>query len=82
MTSDQKAAAIGAVETLIQYKFHDTELLWEALQTTKVLLGNARAAVPPDGNRRLAIVGDAAMQLALAEDWYRTSDSRGRSREI
>ena len=79
MTSDQKAAAIRAVETLVQHKFHDTDLLWGALQTSKVSVDSTKAMLLPDGNRRLAIVGDAAMQLALAEDWYRTSASRGSS---
>ncbi|KAL2040772.1 hypothetical protein N7G274_006230 [Stereocaulon virgatum] len=82
MTSDEKASAIRAVETLIQYKFHKTDLLWEALQTSKMSALSTNARLLPEGNRRLAIVGDAAMQLALAEDWYRTSDTRGQFSNI
>ena len=75
--SSQKTATIQAVETLIQYKFGNTELLWEALQSSKVLVDSTGAKVPPDGNKRLAIVGDAAMQLTLAEGWYKGIRSRG-----
>ena len=71
MALDEKALRLHAVETLVQYRFHNRELLWEALQ-------GPPAFVTPDGNKRLAIVGDAAIRLVLAEDWYpgRTSKSK------
>jgi hypothetical protein len=30
-----------------------------------------------DGNKRLAILGDAAMALALARPWYENDDTLG-----
>ncbi|KAL6717660.1 hypothetical protein ACLMJK_005575 [Lecanora helva] len=63
-------AIVEAVETLIQYKFKDPALLWEALQT------KSAAGTEPDGNKRLAVVGDSVLSLCLAEDWYRGTTSR------
>ena len=60
---------IEAVETLVQYKFHDSALLWEALHTQ---------GPTPDGNKRLAIVDDSVLALALSEDWYRGKTTRGK----
>ena len=62
-----EATTIEAVESIIQYKFKTATLLWEALQTEL------------SRNRRLAIIGDAVLALALAEDWYRGITSRGKS---
>lgn len=64
MLSGQAHAAIEAVESLIQYKFSNPDLLWEALNTT------------PD-RKRLAIIGDLVLSLALAEDWYKSGTNRG-----
>lgn len=77
MLSHQKAATIEAAESLIQYKFKDSALLWEALNTGPVLTPGL--PVPPEGNKRLAVIGDTVLQLALAEDWYRGGTSRGGS---
>ncbi len=77
MQSSQEAATIEAVESLIQYKFKDSALLWEALNTRPVItLG---LPVPLEGSKRLAVIGDSVLQLALAEDWYKGNTSRGES---
>ena len=81
MASIHKTITIRAVESLIQYKFHNTDLLWEALHSRQIRIDSCGAAVPPDGNKRLAIIGDAVMQLALAEDWYKGVGSRGKAFE-
>lgn len=77
MITDKKTAAIEAVETLIQYKFKETELLWEALNTGPVASPGQLARPNGDGNKRLAVIGDSVLQLALAEDWYKGGTSRG-----
>lgn len=77
MVTDKKTAAIEAVETLIQYKFKETELLWEALNTGPVASLGQLARPDGDGNKRLAVIGDSVLQLALAEDWYKGGTSRG-----
>jgi len=77
MMSHEKTATIEAVESLIQYKFKDSALLWEALNTKPVVTPGL--PVPPEGNKRLAVIGDSVLQLALAEGWYKGNTSRGGS---
>lgn len=53
--------------------------LWEALQVAgsgQNLIGGRRVY---DGNKRLAIVGDAAMASAIAGPWYEQDDTLGLS---
>ena len=78
MALSEKGIRIHAVETLIQYRFHNPALLWEALHAPSVLIDRAGKPVPPNGNKRLAIIGDAAMKLVLAEDWYPGKTNRGK----
>lgn len=35
----------------------------------------------PNGNKRLTILGDTVLQLALAEDWYDRAEPRGKGIE-
>lgn len=77
MALSEKGIRIHAVETLIRYCFHDPALLWEALHGPTVIIDVAGAPVPRDGNKRLAIVGDAAIRLVLAETWYPGRTSKG-----
>lgn len=73
-----KHPTIEAVETIIQYSFNHTALLWEALQCSGIAFDSEGQTVPPGGNKRLAIIGDAVLRLALAEDWYKGSDTTGK----
>ena len=73
-----KDTTIRAVETLIQYRFRNAALLWEALQVPGSGTVGAGKTKPADGNKRLAIVGDAALRLALAEDWYPGGTPKGK----
>jgi len=70
MASASKINTTEAVESLIQYKFTNTDLLWEALHTRGIDTGVADRIIHRDGNLRLAIVGDAVIHLCLAEDWF------------
>lgn len=62
MAKSSKASIIEAVESVIQYQFKNTELLWEALHSRGVNHGESSRVVPEDGNLRLAIVGDAVLK--------------------
>lgn len=53
---------VEAVETLIQYKFNHAALLWETLQSP-----SSPYAGHPNGNKRLAVIGDTVLRLSLAE---------------
>lgn len=68
-----KVATIEAVESLIQYKFNHSALLWEALQCP-----GSPDAKHPNGNKRLAIIGDTVLLLALAETWFKGDKTIGR----
>lgn len=67
-----KEATIEAVETIIQYKFNHSALLWEALQCP-----GSPDAKHPNGNKRLAIIGDTVLLLGLAEDWFKGDETIG-----
>lgn len=64
LTGKETATTIAQVEGLIKYQFTNKDLLCEAL----MLPGSYKQY--PDGNRRLAIVGDKALDLAFSMDWY------------
>ena len=64
-------------EDIIGYEFRDKDLAWEALQCAGPGGVNDRVWAS-DGNKRLAIVGDAAISLiAAAKDWYYEGHTRG-----
>lgn len=68
---------ITGVEDIIGYNFADPLILWEALQGSGS--GNTFAGTRrfPEGNKRLAILGDTILQLVLVRDWYHTARVRG-----
>ncbi|KAL8941878.1 MAG: hypothetical protein Q9216_001988 [Gyalolechia sp. 2 TL-2023] len=68
--------AVPGVGAIIRYTFDDPYLVWEALSAAGSIIsgGNRRF---PDGNKRLALLGDKVIQLALAEDWYNGEGTRG-----
>ncbi len=68
---------IREVENTIGYNFTDHLIVWEAMQAAGsgvFLVGNRRI---PDGNKRLAVLGDTILQLALLEEWYSGGEARG-----
>lgn len=77
MATAQMLNVTGEVENIIGYSFSDPLILWEALQAA----GASRAAGSrhfPDGNKRLAVLGDAILKLVLVSDWYVSADARGK----
>lgn len=70
------ALAVQGVQNVIGYTFADPYLVREAVSAA----GSIVAAGPrrfPNGNKRLALLGDTILQLALAEDWYDGTEPRG-----
>ncbi|OOQ88755.1 RNAse III [Penicillium brasilianum] len=57
------AERIRAVELIINYVFHDQSLVLRALEA-------AGATMASEGNKRLALIGDAALRLVLYELGY------------
>lgn len=81
MSSNQYQMKLERAEAIIGYHPQKPQefYLWEALQVagsghTRIV---GRSAY--DGNKRLAIVGDTAMALALARPWYKKDETLGLS---
>lgn len=77
MAAYQISDMITGVQDIIGYNFADPLILWEALQAAgsgNTFAGNRRF---PEGNKRLAVLGDTILQLVLVRDWYDTARVRG-----
>lgn len=66
-------SSTAAVEAILHHNMNNRDTLWLALQAAGSGVGG------PDGNKMLAMVGDAAMKLVLLEDMYPNATSRGNS---
>ncbi|KAL1967213.1 hypothetical protein VTN77DRAFT_3504 [Rasamsonia byssochlamydoides] len=66
---------IQAVEEIIGYQFNDPAILREALQAA----GFYSVTMPSriDGNKNLALLGDAALKLVLVSDGYKQGAFKG-----
>ncbi|KAL9026665.1 MAG: hypothetical protein Q9196_004703, partial [Gyalolechia fulgens] len=66
---------VRGVEGVMSYHFDDPYFVLEAVSAAGSLtFGGPRRF--PDGNKRLAILGDTVLQLVLAGDWYDSAASR------
>lgn len=72
---------VNGVQGIIGYVFNDPYLVVEAVTAagSRTSSGNRQFA---DGNKRLAVLGDTVLQLALAQDWYDGNEPRGTSIEL
>ncbi|KAK4548762.1 hypothetical protein LTR36_008535 [Oleoguttula mirabilis] len=68
------AEARSYIEGVINYTFRDIDLLEEALWACPRVVGQRWLA---DGNKSLAVVGDSALNLVVADDCYAEGMSRG-----
>lgn len=73
------STANAAVQGIIAYQFNDPSRLTEALQAPGALIIYAGAPALPDGHKRMALLGDTVMKLALLDHWYGGGGSRGNS---
>lgn len=64
------AERIHAVEDIVNYDFRDKRFLVKALEA-------AGATMAHQGNKRLALIGDAVLRLVLCELCYETEASIG-----
>ncbi|KAF3310051.1 hypothetical protein TWF173_010163 [Orbilia oligospora] len=65
----------ASVQKIIGYNFKDIHLLTEALEAAGRAVDHETGSV--DGNKRLALVGDAVLRLILVDEWYSSKGSRG-----
>lgn len=74
MTDIIYSTARTDLETLLQYNFTDVAVLKEALTAFPTSIDWKRIQ---EGNKRLALVGDAAMNVVVAKEAYRADVSKG-----
>ncbi|TVY24020.1 Ribonuclease [Lachnellula hyalina] len=63
-----KSVVVPEVEKIINYQCNNPELCWEALQ-------GKQPGKYPEGNKRLAMIGDKSMAHAQLKEWYGTGTS-------
>lgn len=63
------------IEGFLEYTFTDIDWLEEALWAYPIILADGRNLI--DGNKSLAVVGDAALQLVVANECYGQRMTRG-----
>lgn len=73
MGSTRRETAITTGQILTGYMFNDDELLWEAVQAS----GSNVAHIYPEGNKRLAMIGDVVLKLVVLEDLRPQNMNRG-----
>ncbi|KAL8793143.1 MAG: hypothetical protein Q9195_004255 [Heterodermia aff. obscurata] len=77
-----KAQVLHDVQLTIGYQCINTDNLWTALQADGTKVDSENKPQPFRGNKRLAVVGDAVLKLALVEDWYPTGTPESRVADI
>ena len=77
MATTQILNVTRGVERVIGHSFNDPLILWEALQAAGSSVRSAGSRRFPDGNKRLAILGDTILKLVLVSRWYDSADIRG-----
>ncbi|KAM0797066.1 ribonuclease III domain-containing protein [Usnea florida] len=94
MTALLRAPTVRKLQSKIGYTFKNPQYLWEAVQAPGSVLhpdevpssGTDRHGAGlqkfPDGNKRLALLGDTILKLALLEDWYKGQESREKMSRI
>ena len=70
------AEKIRGAEDILNYRFTETRILQEALSLPGVYSGFYSPV--PDGNKNLALVGDAVIKTVLVIDGYKARKSKGK----
>jgi ribonuclease-3 len=69
--------SFSSIQDNIHYCFHDSTLLREALLAAGAAESRPDVNGPQKGNKRLALVGDAALRLAVLDEWFQDDASTG-----
>lgn len=65
-------------QRIIGYDFKNQYICWEALQTAGNGIVAAGQRRIPNGNKRLAILGEYVIGLVISQDWYDGGSDEGR----
>lgn len=61
----------------LNYHFKNCSLLEEAFLAAGASVSRSDVEGPEKGNKRLALVGDAALRLAVIDEWYKDNSEPG-----
>lgn len=64
------------LERRLGHIFDNPNLLWEALQAAGNGVTQIGERKIEDGNKKLAMLGDTILKMALLRDWFVSGDSR------
>ena len=70
--------AAHPVESILKYQFSNRDLLNEALLAAGAPTSSKNIHGDNQGNKRLALLGDAVLQEAVLEPWYSSNESTGK----
>ena len=68
---------VQACEDIVGYSFTDAHICWEALQVAGSGIHRSGTRLITQGNKRMAVVGDRAIDLVLSEDWLASGATKG-----
>lgn len=77
MASSLMMSKIEACQSIIGYEFQDHHIVWEALQMAGSGITTSGGRQIPNGNKRLAILGDNALEIILCQRWYAGGKAKG-----
>ena len=75
MASQSSTHAVAQAK--MNRQFNNALLLTEALQVAGSVFNFVNGRTVTDGNKRLALLGDCVLKLALLDTWYPQGDTRG-----
>ena len=67
----------NSIQDQVDYHFHDSTLLREAFLGSGAPISSVDVEGPVKGNKRLALVGDAVLRLAVLDEWFESGTSTG-----
>jgi ribonuclease III len=71
-----------SIERIISYSFTKPQLLEEAFQAAGVSVSAKGIKGNKEGNKRLALVGDALIHLLILDKWYLYEADTGKSSSV
>ena len=75
MTARQ--SKIAGLQAALQRNFANADIAWETLNLAGSGITYAGMRSFPDGNKRLAVLGDRVLELVISQEWYESGDIRG-----
>ena len=68
---------VQSAQLIIKRSFHDDMFIWEALQAPGSTITSSSNLHFPEGNKRLALLGDAVLRMAIVKAASSTAEYRG-----